>query len=132
MQTYYRPTPVQIAQLHNRLMTNTAPQQDTVYLIGSDNTKHAILKEHAMESSTLKSILDGDFGDSNDSIELPSMRGEVIDKIVEYLDFKYKKLHPDAEDNDDADDMDEDGFANFHIPTELSLDVLLAADYLDI
>lgn len=115
-------------------MTDTSAPE-TVYLIGSDDTEHAVARTHAMQSSTLRSILEGEFSDSTARINLPSMRGEVLDKVVEYLDFKYRRQHPEDAgngDGDDNEDVDEDGLANFNIPTALSLDLLLAADYLDI
>ena len=105
-------------------------QGDIVYLIGSDNVKHEISKENAMLSSTLKSILSGNFADNKDEIELSTMSGPVIEKIIEYMNFKGKILR----EGNGSDEYDQtlEKFDNFNIPTELSLDVLLAADYLNI
>lgn len=105
-------------------------QGDIVYLIGSDNVKHQISKENAILSSTLKSILSGNFADNKDEIELSTMSGPVIEKIIEYMNFKGKILR----EGNGTDEYDQtvEKFENFNIPTELSLDVLLAADYLNI
>ncbi|SMN21865.1 similar to Saccharomyces cerevisiae YPL046C ELC1 Elongin C, conserved among eukaryotes [Maudiozyma saulgeensis] len=105
-------------------------QQDMVSLIGSDNVKHAISRENAMLSSTLKSIASGKFADNKDSIELPSISGPVIEKVIEYMNFKGKLLREGREGEDTEETAEK--FENFNIPTELSLDVLLAADYLNI
>ncbi|CAB4256625.1 similar to Saccharomyces cerevisiae YPL046C ELC1 Elongin C, conserved among eukaryotes [Maudiozyma barnettii] len=105
-------------------------KQDIISLIGSDKVKHSILREDAMLSSTLKSIASGNFADSKDSIELPSMSGPVIEKVIEYMNFKGKLLREGRE--GDNTEVTAEKFENFNIPTELSLDVLLAADYLNI
>lgn len=104
---------------------------DMIELVASDGSRHQVPINVAMLSSTLRSILEGNFEDSDGIIELPTMRGEVIDKVIEYLKFKHKKLNDESDDDDD-DDMDDEGITNFEVPTELSLDLLLAADYLDV
>ncbi|KAL3230536.1 Elongin-C [Nakaseomyces bracarensis] len=97
--------------------------KDTIFLISKDNVEHPVPKEAAMLSTTLKSMLEGPFIEKDGHINLPEMSSEVVQKIVEYLEYnlKYKDADPNKED-----------IPEFNVPTEMSLELLLAADYLGI
>lgn len=89
-----------------------------VTLVSSDNFKFTVSKEAAEVSITLKNILNSNFKESNEKIiKLGEINGNLLNKIVEYLyyNLKYK----------DSVDVPE-----FDIPTEMSLELLVASDYL--
>lgn len=97
--------------------------ENTVLLISKDNVEHSVPRDAAMLSSTLRSMLDGPFKEKDGHINLPEMSSEVVQKIVEYLEYnlKYKDADPNKED-----------IPEFDVPTDMSLELLLAADYLGI
>ncbi|QLL34772.1 hypothetical protein HG536_0H01470 [Torulaspora globosa] len=95
----------------------------TVRLISNDNTEIEISREAASISSTLKSMLEGPFKESDGRIELPTFDSKVLQKVVEYLEYNLQY-------HDAADDIED--IPEFEIPTEMALELLLAADYLGI
>lgn len=97
--------------------------EGTVLLISKENVEHPITREAAVLSSTLKSMLDGPFKEKDGHINLPEMSSAVVQKIVDYLEYnlKYKDADPNKED-----------IPEFDVPTDMSLELLLAADYLGI
>lgn len=102
--------------------------EDTITLIASDGTKCAITKKAAMISPVLKTMIEGPFQEK-DEITLSTIGPEVLDKVIEYLEMRCKRLaepKPKSESYDDRNEMD------FDVPPEMSLELLLAADYLNI
>lgn len=96
--------------------------EDTITLVASDGSKHVISKEAVSLSSTLKAMLQSPFKEGSGEIELPDVEPPVMNKLVEYLEYKLR-----AEQGDGA--VEEE---SFEIPPELSLQLLIAADYLNI
>ena len=68
-------------------------------------------------------MIEGSFRESKGRIELKQFDSHILKKVVEYLNynFQYSSI------NEDDDDIPE-----FEIPTDMSLELLLAADYLNI
>ncbi|AQZ14983.1 ELC1 (YPL046C) [Zygosaccharomyces parabailii] len=93
-----------------------------VTLISSDNCEFSISREAAMVSPTLKAMLEGPFKEKNGRIELPGIEGNVLAKTVEYLQYN---LRYRAQSN-------QEDIPEFEIPTEMALELLLAADYLNV
>lgn len=95
----------------------------TVTLIANDRSEVQLSREAASVSSTLKSMLEGPFKESDGRIELPTFDSRVLQKVAEYLEYNWQ--YRDAD--NDIEDVPE-----FEIPTEMALELLLAADYLGI
>lgn len=98
-------------------------EEDTITLIASDNTKCAITKKAAVISPVLKSMIQGPFQEKNE-VGLPDIGPDVLDKVIEYLELKSKSIR-------EGDDYERDRI-DFNVPPEMSLELLLAADYLNI
>ncbi|AQZ10714.1 ELC1 (YPL046C) [Zygosaccharomyces parabailii] len=93
-----------------------------VTLISSDKREFSISREAAMVSPTLKAMLEGPFKEKNGRVELPGIEGNVLAKTVEYLQYNLRyRAQPNQED-----------IPEFEIPTEMALELLLAADYLNV
>ena len=60
-------------------------------------------------------------------VELKEIESNVLSKVIEYLKYKYEYTKNDDDYNEEADDI-----PAFDIPVEMSLDLLIAADYLNI
>lgn len=97
-----------------------------ITLIASDGTKCTITENAAMISPVLKVIIQGSFQEKNE-IDLPNIDPEVLNKVVEYLELKSKYL----DESNGQEDYDITNF-EFDVPSEISLELLLAADYLNI
>lgn len=95
----------------------------TVTLVSSEQEEIQVSREVAVVSSTLRTMLEGPFKEKNGRIELPSIDSRVLQKVVEYLE--YNQQYKDA-------DREVEDVPEFEIPTEMALELLLAADYLDI
>lgn len=97
--------------------------QDLVTLVSKDDKEYEISRSAAMVSPTLKAMIEGLFKESKGRIELKQFDSDILAKVVEYLNynFKYSGISED-----------DDEIPEFEIPTEMSLELLLAADYLGI
>ena len=94
---------------------------DVVYLVSKKN-QYKIPRKAALVSPALKVMLEGPFKEHEDRmIELKDMEDDVVAKISEYLTYRW--LYDGVEDFE---------IPEFEIPTELSLELLIAADYLNI
>lgn len=95
---------------------------DIVQIITSDKTELSLPLSVAIQSSTLKNILESPFREHDSHIiELTQFNTPVMRKVIEYLE--YKNQYANSEDDD---------IPEFNVPPELSLELLLAADYLNI
>ncbi|KAJ1833222.1 hypothetical protein LPJ63_002936 [Coemansia sp. RSA 2711] len=102
-----------------------------VRLVSGDGFSFVVATEVAEQSPTLKSMLDTTRGgvDSDMAfaealtrqIRLPEIRGRALEKVCEYLFFKYRF----------ADEGASDRVPEFDFDVEMSLELLMAADYLD-
>ena len=99
-------------------------EEDTVTLIASDGTKCAIIKKAAIISPVLKAMIQGPIQEK-DEVTLPDIGPDVLDKVVEYLELKCRSVR-------EGGDNDETAIAQFKVPPEMSLELLLAADYLNV
>ncbi|ODQ79843.1 hypothetical protein BABINDRAFT_36753 [Babjeviella inositovora NRRL Y-12698] len=92
-----------------------------VTLISSDNHRFIIDREAAMVSSTLKNSFSYDFEENaTNSIKLHEIHGTLLEKVVEYLYYNLKYQNRVEE------------VPEFNIPTSMALELLMAADYLDV
>ncbi|CBX92922.1 hypothetical protein IAQ61_005729 [Plenodomus lingam] len=93
-----------------------------VTLVSSDEYEFKILRSAATISGTIKKALDPMSGfreNAENRVDLPTINGVVLEKVCEYL--YYNQKHAGSK---DVSDMD--------IPPELCLELLIAADYLDV
>ncbi|CAI4856941.1 BAD_HP_G0014230.mRNA.1.CDS.1 [Saccharomyces cerevisiae] len=97
--------------------------QDFVTLVSKDDKEYVISRSAAMISPTLKAMIEGPFRESKGRIELKQFDSHILEKAVEYLNYNLKYSGVSE---------DDDEIPEFEIPTEMSLELLLAADYLSI
>lgn len=99
-------------------MSTTDPEYCT--LISRDNFSFTILRSAAAVSGTLKSLLSSNFAESSTGvIRLESIDGVLLEKVCEYL--YYHLAWRDAKEPPE-----------FVIEPELALNLLVAADFLDV
>ncbi|CUA73302.1 hypothetical protein RSOLAG22IIIB_05250 [Rhizoctonia solani] len=102
-------------------------EQDPVWVrITSEDGFSFLLDKRAVECSvTLRDMVDDSLGFSEAQSKTISLsyRAAVVEKVVEYLNFRY--LYKDTSKPQDIPDFSK------RIPPEIVLEVLSAADYLD-
>lgn len=93
-----------------------------VKLVSSDGFEFVVLREVAIISPTLASMLDEkfEFRESKlNRISLPEIDSVLLQKVVDYFYYHYKYKNSDT-------------VPEFEIPTEMALELLVAADYLNL
>nr|5ZB2_B Chain B, Elongin-C [Saccharomyces cerevisiae S288C] len=98
---------------HHHHHSQGSMSQDFVTLVSKDDKEYEISRSAAMISPTLKA----------GRIELKQFDSHILEKAVEYLNYNLKYSGVSE---------DDDEIPEFEIPTEMSLELLLAADYLSI
>ncbi|SCU95318.1 LANO_0E10000g1_1 [Lachancea nothofagi CBS 11611] len=94
-----------------------------VLLVSKDDLEIPVSYEAAIISPVLKGMLSGPFLEEHPiKIELKDIEPQVLAKVVEYLE--YCSTYRNVGENDDIPEFD--------VPTEMSLELLLVADYLNI
>uniref|UniRef100_A0A7S1XD39 Elongin-C n=1 Tax=Compsopogon caeruleus TaxID=31354 RepID=A0A7S1XD39_9RHOD len=91
-----------------------------VRLISSDGFEFIIHKEQAMTSNLLKSALESGFSEAKTgTIPLLEVPGKVLEKICQYFYYKrrYDKCRTER--------------PTFEFPTEMSIQLLMFADYME-
>ncbi|EJS41383.1 elc1p [Saccharomyces arboricola H-6] len=100
--------------------------QDQITLVSKENKEYEISRAAAMVSPTLKAMIEGAFKESKGRIELDQFDSPILEKVIGYLNYNFKYSSVDE------DDIGDEEIPEFEIPTEMSLELLLAADYLSI
>ncbi|KAL6941585.1 hypothetical protein ACO0RG_002720 [Hanseniaspora osmophila] len=100
-----------------------------VVLVSRNGEEFPISTELAKISPIIKADIEMSTSKPNKPvvIELKEIESNVLSKVIEYLKYKYEYTKNDDEYNEDADDI-----PAFDIPVDMSLDLLIAADYLNI
>ncbi|VEU22427.1 DEKNAAC103353 [Brettanomyces naardenensis] len=91
-----------------------------ITLVSNDGFSFQISREAAMVSGTLRGMLNTSFQESStNTIKLHELDSLLLEKVIEYLyyNLKYKEFVDVPE---------------FDIPTEMALELLVAADFLDV
>ncbi|KAI8318666.1 POZ domain-containing protein [Martensiomyces pterosporus] len=102
-----------------------ADKKETVRLLSGDGFAFIIDKCVAEQSSTIKNMLDmstGGFTEAlTNEIKFPEIKGQILEKVCQYLFYKYRY----------ADEGSSERVPEFKFDLEMSLELLMAADYLD-
>ena len=91
----------------------------TVKLISSEGQAFLINKDAARVSGTIRAMLDSQFAEKNGEIVLNEISSAVLEKVVEYLNYKLKYSSTSSQ------------IPPFEIPPEIVLELLMASNYLD-
>jgi transcription elongation factor B subunit 1 len=95
-------------------------EHEYLTLVSGDGFEFVVLREAALVSPAIKGMVNPDSGFSeahSGRCVLEDITGEILDKVVEYMQYWYK-----FKDRDDVPDL--------HVPVELCLELLRAADFL--
>ncbi|CCD25122.1 elongin C NDAI_0E03050 [Naumovozyma dairenensis CBS 421] len=93
-----------------------------IKLIGEGDKEYKVSYEAAMVSPVLKTMLQSPFKENAGKVDLTKYSGDTLEKVCEYLEYKLRYQNAD-----ETEDIPE-----FDIPTELSVELLMVADYLNI
>ncbi|TPX51658.1 hypothetical protein SeMB42_g01838 [Synchytrium endobioticum] len=96
---------------------------ETVKLISSDGFEFIIERKCALASGTLKNMLSspGQFTESiQNEIRLRDMKAIIVEKVCKYLYYKVQYSSATSD------------IPNFPIEHEIALELLMAADFLDV
>lgn len=85
----------------------------------NDGFEFVVERRFALVSGTIKAMLTGSFAESKGEARFPEIRGEVLERVVQYFHHKVKYHNSRVP------------IPDFPVPPELSLDMLLAANFLD-
>ncbi|KAJ3445870.1 elongin-c [Anaeramoeba flamelloides] len=97
--------------------------KEIVTLVSNDEKKFELSKDLVLLSGTLKAMLTGhgSFREKQTGvIQLKNIRGEVLKYVVEYLKYKKKYQKSNKE------------IPQFDNPTEIALELLMAANFLEL
>ncbi|SCU85104.1 LADA_0D05732g1_1 [Lachancea dasiensis] len=94
-----------------------------IVLVSKNDAEFTISLEAASISPVLKNMLSSAFMEGHQRrVELKEIDPHVLEKVADYLEYRYKYI--DATEDEDL--------PEFEVPTEMSLELLLVADYLNI
>lgn len=94
---------------------------DYVVLVLSDEFRYVVHYEAAAVLLTLRSALAYNFAEQSlKQVVLSEIGGDVLEKVVDYLYYHWEHKERVGETEE------------FEVPTEMALELLMAADYLDI
>ncbi|SHO77780.1 Similar to S.cerevisiae protein ELC1 (Elongin C, conserved among eukaryotes) [Malassezia sympodialis ATCC 42132] len=97
-----------------------------VTLLSDDGYRFVIDREWAMLSGTIQTMLsmeEGGFSEAQSGVCQLQIRGQVLEKVVEYLQWHAR--------NQDRSEFSIKDFER-KIPPELALELLMAADFLEV
>ncbi|KAI3379138.1 hypothetical protein SNEBB_010870 [Seison nebaliae] len=100
----------------------SGPDAMYVRLISSDNHEFIIKRELALVSKTIKAMLSGpgQFAENEDNeIIFKEMPSHVLNKVCQYFTYRVKYTNSTTD------------IPEFHIPSSLALELLMAANFLD-
>ena len=92
---------------------------NTVKLISAEGHEFYVDRRCAMVSGTIKTMLNGQFAERKGEIRFPEITTPVLEKLIQYLYFKVMYTNSTKR------------VPNFEIEPEITLELLLAANYLD-
>jgi elongin-C len=90
-----------------------------IKLVSAEGHEFYVHKKCAMVSGTIKVMLAGQFAESRGEIKFPEISGRILEKLIQYLYYKVRYTNSAHR------------VPTFNIEPELSLELLMAANYLD-
>jgi len=90
-----------------------------IKLISAEGHEFYVHKKCAMVSGTIKAMLAGQFAESRGEVRFPEIPGIILERVVQYLYYKVRFSNSSQR------------VPNFNIEPEMSLELLMAANYLD-
>ena len=90
-----------------------------IKLVSAEGHEFYVHRKCAMVSGTIKTMLAGQFAESRGEIKFPEISGRILEKLIQYLYYKVRYTNSAHR------------VPNFNIEPELSLELLMAANYLD-
>lgn len=107
-------------------------EQQKIKLMSGDEKMFEVSRDSIMMSTTLKNLLE-DVGDSEYPIPLPNVSGVIVEKIIPFCD--YHTAHPEinvVEYTTSGKITDQWDITYCEMPMDIKIDVIMAANYLDI
>ncbi|KAK1366517.1 hypothetical protein POM88_042080 [Heracleum sosnowskyi] len=102
-----------------------------IVLMSSDNETFEVEEAVAIESQTIKHMIEDDCADT--AIPLPNVSSEILAKVIEYCKEHVKSSKSDDESNKTADEALKSFDAEFvKVGQPVLFDLILAANYLNI
>jgi len=103
-------------------------------LVSADDTKVEVDVEVAKLSKTISHLLtDINMDDDDNVLDLPNIEtGEVLEKVVEYLNYEYKNPSDYPVDDTSSDNIREYVIKFLDVKQDMLFALTLAANYLDI
>lgn len=103
---------------------DVTPQEDHVKLVSKDDAEFLVPRACCMFSGTIRAILNnpGRWRENQDAIptiKFDEMSTDVLEKVIEYLEFKLKW------------DSAPPPIPKFHVEVNMIVPLLLASNYLD-
>jgi transcription elongation factor B subunit 1 len=90
-----------------------------VKLISADGHEFYVHKKCAMVSGTIAAMLSGQFAESRGEVRFPEIPGVILEKVIQYMYYKTRYTNSTQR------------VPNFQIEPEISLELLMASNYLD-
>jgi hypothetical protein len=90
-----------------------------VKLISAEGHEFFVDRRCALVSGTIKQMLSGQFAESRGEVKFPEIPAVILEKVIQYLYYKVRFTNGTMR------------VPEFEIEPELSLELLMAANYLD-
>ncbi len=100
-------------------MANDDETMKTVKLISAEGHEFIVDRRCAMVSGTIKRMLTGQFAESRGEVRFPEIPGVILEKVLQYLYYKVRYTNSVMR------------VPDFEVEPEISLELLMAANYLD-
>ena len=103
-------------------MSSAPPPEATITLIAADGTRLPVSRRTASVSGLLRTLLaqTASAEAARGEVSLPEISREALERCIAYME--YKRAHAGARGT----------IPNFDIPPEVALELLVAANYLDL
>ena len=95
------------------------PAHNMIKLKSAEGHEFFIDRRCAMVSGTIKAILSGQFAESRGEISFPEIPSAIMERLIQYLYYKVRYTNSSQR------------IPEFAIEPEMSLELLIAAGYLD-
>ncbi|OQS06752.1 transcription elongation factor B polypeptide 1 [Thraustotheca clavata] len=94
-------------------------ESEYVKLVSAEGHEFYVARKCALVSGTIKAMLLGQFSESKGEIRFPDISAPILEKVIQYLYYKKRYSNSNAR------------IPEFNIEPEMSLELLMAANYLE-